>query len=93
MDSPDPMVAKVAQERDEILLTGDGDFGEIVTPKRKGKRFRKLSRVSLGCNHSDMGARVAAALSLIEFEYAAAQARPVKRIIIEIQKTVIRVVR
>jgi len=92
-DSPDPMVAKVAQERDEILLTDDGDFGMIVTPKRVGKRFKKVSRVSMKCKHAVAADRIAAALALIEFEYAAAQSRPEKRIIIEIQTTVIRIVR
>lgn len=87
------MVAKEAQDRDEILLTEDGDFSAIVTPKRKGARFKKLSRVSLKCGSVNTAKRIAAAISLIEFEYAAAQARTQKRIIVEIQMTVIRVLR
>lgn len=93
MDSPDPIVAKVAQDRDEILVTEDGDFSGIVSPKRKGRRFKKLSRVSLKCGSAKTANRMAAAVSLIEFEYAAAQARPQKRIIVEIQTTVIRLIR
>lgn len=92
MDSPDPMVAKVAQDRGEILLTADGDFNGIVT-HRQGKRFRKLSRVSLRCASAHSAERMAAAIALIEFEHRAAQERTHKRIIIEIQHTVIRVLR
>lgn len=60
----------------------------IVTLKRVDRRFKKGSRISLKCKHSIAVKRMAAALSLIEFDYAAAQARTEKRIIIEIQTTV-----
>ena len=95
MDSPDPMVAKMAQERNEILITDDGDFGVIVSPKRKGKgkRFKKLSRITMKCDHAISATRMAAALSLIVFEYDLAQAQAEKRIIIEINHSLIRLLR
>lgn len=75
-------------------MSRDGDFSVAASPKRKkGRRFAKLSRVNLKCDHAVAGRRLAAALSLIEFEYTIAQSRPEKRIIIDVQPTLIRTLR
>lgn len=90
--TPDPIVAKVAQDLDAILLTDDSDFQTIVARRPDGqkRRFRKLSRVHLGCEHSKVVTRLAAAISLIEFEYEIAQGRSDKRMILDLKPTLIR---
>jgi predicted nuclease of predicted toxin-antitoxin system len=90
-DSPDPIVAKAAQDADAILISEDGDFKSLV--QRKGRRFKRLSRVSLRCGSAQTANRMAAALSLVEFEFAQAQIRQDKRIIIEIHVSLIRILR
>lgn len=91
----DPIVAKVAEDLSAILLTDDSDFRVIAARRPDGQRsrFRKLSRVHLACKHSQAITRIAAAVSLIEFEYEVAQARDDKRMILEIKPTLIRTLR
>lgn len=93
--TPDPIVAKVSQDLEAILLTDDTDFDSFVAKRQDGqkKRFRKLSRIRLGCKHSQTVNRLNDAISLIEFEYDLAQRRPDKRIIIDIKPTLIRLMR
>ena len=93
--TPDPIVAKVAEDLSAILLTDDSDFNSIVARRQNGSkiRFRKLSKVQIGCKHSRALERVAATISLIEFEYELAQSRLDKRIIITIGPTLIRLLR
>jgi predicted nuclease of predicted toxin-antitoxin system len=87
-DSPDPLVAKVAQDNDAVLLSHDGDFNAIASrvPVGAKSRFRKLSRVHLGCENVHTGKRIAEAIELIEFEYEGAKKRKEKRLHIVIQK-------
>lgn len=91
-DSPDPMVAKVSQDHDAILISHDGDYKKIAPRIAKGarRRFRKLSRVHLDLEHARASDRLAAAIMLIEFEWAAAASRPDKRLHISIGLSVIR---
>lgn len=88
----DPIVAKVAQDLEAILLTDDADFKVIVARRPDGqkRRFHKLSRVHLACDHSKVVHRLAAAVSLIEFEYEIAQQRADKRMILDLKPTLIR---
>lgn len=90
-DSPDPIVAKAAQDADAILISEDGDFRGII--QRKGRRFKKLSRVSLRCGSAQTANRIAAVISLIEFEFEQCQARQDKRLMIEIHISLIRILR
>ena len=90
-DSPDPVVAKAAQDANAILISEDGDFQRIV--QRKGRRFKKLSRVSLRCGSAQTANRIAASIELIEFEFAQCQTRPDKRLMIEIHVALIRILR
>lgn len=93
--TPDPIVARVAEDLSAILLTDDADFRTIVARRQDAqkRRFRKLSRVHLACKHSQALNRLAAAVTLVEFEYEVAQARSDKRMIIEIKPTLIRTLR
>ena len=78
-----------------ILLTDDADFRTIVARRQDAQKrqFKKLSRVHLACKHSQALNRLAAAITLVEFEYEVAQARHDKRMIIEIKPTLIRTLR
>lgn len=86
-DSPDPMVAKFAQQIEAILISLDGDFKDIAPriPVGAKRRFSRLSRIHLGCAPPRAAQRIKEALSLIEFEWNSAQARSDKRIHIVIQ--------
>lgn len=94
-DTPDPIVAKVAQDAGMILISDDQDFKQVAGRKLTAHkpRFRKLSRINMKCKHAVAVKRLAAAMTLIEFEYEIAQARPDKRMIIEIGPTLIRLLR
>ncbi|WP_443018093.1 DUF5615 family PIN-like protein [Sphingomonas sp. 37zxx] len=91
----DPIVAKVAEDLSAILLTDDADFNTVASRRPNGqrRRFRKLSRVHLACKHSQAIHRIAAAITLIEFEYEIAQERDDKRMIIELKPTLVRTIR
>jgi predicted nuclease of predicted toxin-antitoxin system len=91
----DPIVAKVAEDLSAILMSDDSDFSTIAArrPNAQKRRFRKLSRVHLACKHSQALNRLAAAITLIEFEYEVAQARADKRMIVEVRPTLIRTLR
>jgi predicted nuclease of predicted toxin-antitoxin system len=93
--SPDEFVAKISEILGAILVTHDSDFRAIASRFSLGQSKRKtLSRVSLGsCQGPKAVSRIREALSLIEHEWVFAQARNDKRIIIEIQETVIRILR
>lgn len=91
-DTPDPIVAKVAQDSDCILLTHDGDFKVVAprVPKGARARFKKLSRIHLACPQVRGAERLAAAIALVEFEWTAAQERRDKRLHMVIQRDVIK---
>lgn len=93
--TPDPIVAKVSQDLEAILLTDDSDFKDIVARRSDGQkgRFRKLSRVHLACRHSQVVNRLDASILLIEFEYEIALSRSDKRMILELKPTLIRILR
>jgi hypothetical protein len=94
-DSPDPVVAKFAEEIEAILVSHDRDFKKIAPriPAQARSRFKRLSRVHLQCDYPGAEKRVAAAMSLLEFEWAISQERPDRRIHIVIQKNGIKTYR
>lgn len=92
-DSTDPVVAKAAAQNDAILLSDDGDFKQLVKRRNKNRTMKRLSRVSLRCSAAQLLTRIGAVISLIEFEFGQAQARPDKRIIIEVHTSLIRILR
>jgi predicted nuclease of predicted toxin-antitoxin system len=88
-DSPDPIVATVADMDAAILVSCDHDFDSIAPRILKGMRarFRRLSRISIKCAEFHAARRIGEAMELIELEYRTAQARSDKRMFIEIQTT------
>ena len=77
MDSPDPMVAAHASRKHAVLLTFDKDFNTIATrlPKGARARFSKLSRIHMNLKRPTAHVRMAAAMSLIEFEWKESETR------------------
>lgn len=91
-DSPDPLVARYAEQIDAILISHDGDFKKIAprVPSGARRRFKKLSRIHLACDYPQSDKRIAAALTLIEFEWGIAQQRTDNRLRMVINKSNIR---
>lgn len=71
-DSPDMLVAAVAEANDAVLITMDGDFKQIAARTGIGKRrYRTLSMIRFErCRESRAAARLEAALTLVEHEWA-----------------------
>jgi predicted nuclease of predicted toxin-antitoxin system len=91
-DSPDTLVAAVAEANDAILVTMDGDFKAIAARYGIGnKRFRKLSLIRFErCRESKAAERIDAALSLIDHEWTVGNGERDRRIFIVIGSDVIR---
>ncbi|MBI3453495.1 MAG: DUF5615 family PIN-like protein, partial [Rhodospirillales bacterium] len=70
-DSPDPLVAAVAEANGAILVTMDSDFKKIASRVDIGhRRYRKLSILRFEkCRESHAATRLSSALSLIEHEW------------------------
>jgi predicted nuclease of predicted toxin-antitoxin system len=81
--APDPLVATIAQEVDAVLVSFDGDFQTIAPriPHGHRTRFRTLSRIWMRCDEPDAAARLEGALPLVESEFALAQQRSDKRML------------
>ena len=89
-NSPDPIVATVAEVNDAILVSFDKDFKSMAPKIGIGQqRFRKLSRIAFRCREPLAAHRISAAMSLIEHEWQVAQSSSDKRIIINISETTI----
>lgn len=91
-DSPDLLVAAVAEQNDAILVSLDGDFKVIARRHGVGRRaYRKLSLIKLSCRESRAAERVRLAMSLIEHEWSVSQDSADRRLFIEIGNSVIRI--
>ena len=66
------MVAAYASRKNAVLLSFDGDFNTIALrlPKGARRRFKKLSRIHMAVKGPTAHMRIAAAISLIEFEWS-----------------------
>lgn len=73
-DSPDTLVAAVAEANNAVLVTMDGDFKTIAARSGIGRtRFRRLSLIRFEkCRESRAAERLQAALSLVEHEWSLA---------------------
>jgi predicted nuclease of predicted toxin-antitoxin system len=90
--SPDPLVATVAQELKAVLVSFDGDFQHIAprVPHGQRSRFRTLSRIWMRCIEPDGAERLGEALSLVESEFALAQQRSDRRMLMWVGTSYIR---
>jgi predicted nuclease of predicted toxin-antitoxin system len=93
-NSPDPLVAAVAEMNEAVLVSLDSDFRALPPRMAIGRRrFQRLSRIALKCSEPQAAGRINEALSLIEHEWATAQSKSDKRMIVEIGTSVIRTIR
>lgn len=93
-NSPDPLVAAVAEMNEAVLVSLDSDFGTLAPRASLGRaRFQRLSRIALKCSEPQAAGRIKAAMTLIEHEWKVAQASKDKRMIIEIGNSIIRIIR
>lgn len=94
-DSPDPLVAAVSEMNGAVLVSLDSDFRSLAPriPKGQRQRFRKLSRIGLRCKHHAALQALTVTLSLIEHEWAVAQASPDKRMILDVGESYVRSIR
>lgn len=90
--APDPLVATVSQALNAVLISFDGDFQAIAprVPHGHRARFRTLSRIWMRCDEPDAALRFQHALSLVETEFALAQARADTRMLMWIGSSYLR---
>ncbi|MEQ8333461.1 DUF5615 family PIN-like protein [Nisaea sp.] len=85
----DTTVATIAEQRNSILISFDGDFERIAPriPLGQRRRFKSLSRIWLRCEEHNAAIRINAVLSFIETEYETAQNSPRNRMLLWIGKS------
>lgn len=90
-NSPDTLVAAVAEANSAILVTMDADFKKIAGQYGIGQnRFKKLSLVRFNrCRESQAAQRIASALSLLEHEWTMAKSKQNGRLFVVISTSTI----
>ncbi len=94
-DSPDTLVAAVAEANNAVLVTSDGDFKSIARRTGIGqRRYRRLSLIRFErCRESKAALRLKSALSLIEHEWEVGSGSRDRRMFIVITAESIRTYR
>ena len=89
----DPVIAKLGEEIQAVVVTWDKDFRAFVRriPRGSKLRFRRLSLIAFRCKETNGLARIADLIESVEFEYEQAQKRGQRRLIIEIGDSYFRV--
>lgn len=83
--SPDALVCAVAEANRAILVAMDGDMRALARRQGIGqRRYKRLSLVKLSCREPRAAGRIAAAMSLIEHEWAYSAGNRDRRVFIEI---------
>ena len=85
--SPDPLVARVAEDAGAILVSHDRDFRQYSSRRMDGQRprFPRLCVIHMQCNPPRIAERLRACMQLVEVEYAARQQMHDPRLIIEVK--------
>ncbi len=91
----DPVIAALGNSWEAIVVSWDRDFKALVPRAPEGTRqlFRKLGRITFYCNYPKGAPRLGVVFDVIDFEYAQAQQRSDKRVLIEIGDNYIRLLR
>ena len=91
-DSPDTLVAAVAEANNAVLITMDGDFKAIAARTGIGqRRYRKLSLIRFEkCRESQAASRLLTAISLIDHEWKAGNGTRDRRMFVVITPESIR---
>ena len=89
----DPVIAKVGEEKQKIVVTWDKDFKVLTSriPRGSKARFRRLSLIAFRCKETNGLARITELIETVEYEYERAQKRGQKQLIIEIGDSYFRV--
>ena len=82
----DPVIAKLGEEMQTIVVTWDKDFKTFTRkiPKGSKARFRRLSLIAFRCKETNGLARITDLIEELEFAYEQAQKRGHRRLIVEI---------
>ncbi len=90
--SVDQLVAFVAEDKQAILVSHDGDFKKISPriPDGQKKRFRNLSRIHLRCAEYQAADRLEKVMNFIISEYKIAQKSRDKRMMVIVGNSFIR---
>jgi predicted nuclease of predicted toxin-antitoxin system len=90
--TPDPVIAKVGDELEAIVVTWDRDFKRLAArvPEGSRQRFRRLGRISFRCSEARGRARIEECIEAIEFAYVQVQKRRDKRLLAEITDAMLR---
>jgi len=91
-ESPDTLVAAVAEANDAILVTFDPDFKALASRIGIGQRcFKRLSLIRFEkCRESQAARRMETAMSLIEHEWAIGTGERDRRLFVVITSQTIR---
>lgn len=91
-DSPDTLVAAVAEANNAVLVTMDSDFKVIASRTGIGRhRYRKLSLIRFErCRESQAAARLMSAMSLIDHEWEVGNGQHDRRLFVVITSDTIR---
>jgi predicted nuclease of predicted toxin-antitoxin system len=91
-NSPDNLVAAIAQANDAVLITMDSDFKSLASRTGIGQRgFRQLSLIRFErCRESHAAVRLERALSLIEHEWLKGNGPNDRRMFVVITEQTIR---
>jgi predicted nuclease of predicted toxin-antitoxin system len=87
MSTQDEIVAAIGDDMRAIIVTCNArDFKALVqrVPGGNRARFRRLGLINLRCRQSQAANRVRHHIESIEFHFARVQARPDKRLMIDI---------
>lgn len=92
--SADQLVCMAALNDGAILVAADHDMKALARAMgANNQRFRTMSLIKLSCRKPEAAEKVKAAMSLIEHEWLCGTHRTGRRLWIEIQPAVIRIVR
>jgi predicted nuclease of predicted toxin-antitoxin system len=93
--SPDPIVAAAGDRLGAVIVTWNTrDFRKLASrvPKGGRARLRRLGRLSFRCSEAQGRQRVETVIEIIEAEFARAEQRPDKRLIIEVTGTTVNLI-
>jgi len=92
--TPDPVVGAVGDEMAAIVVSWDRDFRSIASrlPGVGKRRLRRLGRISFRCSEPHGRQLIEKWIEHVEFEYAQAQKRGDKRLMVEIMESGLKVI-
>ena len=93
--SSDPIVAAIGDRMEAIVVTwNQRDFRRLAArvPTGGASRLRRLGRISFRCNEAAGRRRVEEVIEVLEGEFARAQSRSDKRLLVEVRESNVRLI-